>query len=301
MSITLGHDFAAASGSSRIDCHWIGYRFDAEHGFTPQDGESWIGQSDGGQSHTLMSQRGWMTGIWRTDSCVWVCESAGRVYMNPSFEARAEPWNTFKLKATLQGIWGLNDELVFTWGIRAGAPVAFLFSGTEWVEIDSPGLIGSIRGIRNDLIYAVGQRGLIARWDGHTFSVVHGPTDGNLSDVFIVSEDEMYACGTNGHLLQGTVYGWEELLRFDGMLHCVTKWNNMVWVGAGADGLFVLQNDELKLLKQTVKAERFDTRELLLITAPNALVHTENGADFTALFVSLFEELTSGDPPSWRP
>lgn len=113
----------------------------------------------------------------------------------------------------------------------------YLYDGRRWREIDAPGHVGAVRGIRDDLIYAVGLQGLIARWNGSAFRVVHNPSDGNLCDVFVASDDEMYACGQDGHLMQGTVHGWEQLLLYDGSLHCVAKWGETVWVGAGAERL----------------------------------------------------------------
>jgi hypothetical protein len=296
----LKHEFVVASGPGREDCHWLGYRFDEEHGFTPNDGESWIGQGKTEGHYALMSQRGWMTGLWRTESRVWVTESSGRVYMNPSLELRKEPWQTFRLQATLQGVWGLRDDLVFVWGIRDGEAVTFVYDGKEWRQIDTPGLIGCVRGSRDDLIYAVGMRGLIARWNGHAFKAVHGPTPGNLSDVFVVSDDEMYACGTDGDLLTGSIHGWVRLMHYEGMLHCVAKWHDEVWVGAGEDGLFRLVDEQLELVKPNVHAERFDSRRDLLITTPSLIAETKDGASFKAEFVKTLEALSSNEPPSWR-
>jgi hypothetical protein len=295
----LGYAFAVASGSSKDDCHWLGYRFNQEHGFSPEDGESWLAQSSGGQSFTLLFQRGWWTGLWRTGAKVWVSDIGGRVFMNPSLEVRKEPWQTFRLDASLSGIWGLRDDLVFTWGLRRSAPVAFLYDGTSWREIGAPGHIGCVRGIRDDLIYAVGLRGLIARWNGSSFQTVHGPTDGNLCDVFVASDDEMYACGHGGHLLQGTVHGWEVLLKHDGPLHCVAEWHDDVWVGAGPGGLFKVANERLDLIKPNIHAERFDTRGDLLITAPDVIAETKDAMSFQAIFVKVIELCSAQEPPSW--
>ena len=296
----LGYAFGAASGSSKDDCHWLGYRFDADHGFSPEEGESWVVQSSGGQGYTLIFQRGWWTGLWRTKSRAWISDISGRVFMNPSLDVRKEPWQTFRLDASLSGIWGLRDDLVFTWGLRRSDPVAFLYDGTTWREIGAPGHIGAIRGIRDDLIYAVGLKGLLARWDGSSFRTVHGPTDANLCDVFVASDDEMYACGHGGHLLQGTVHGWEVLLHHDGPLHCVARWRDAVWVGAGPGGLFKLVNERLELIKPNILAERFDTRNLLLITAPNAIAETADGSNFQGKFIAALEGLSASKPPSWR-
>jgi len=224
----------------------------------------------------------------------------GHVYMNPSLELRKEPWQTFRLDASLSGIWGLRDDLVFTWGVRRSDSVAFVFNGDDWREIEVSGNIGAIRGIRDDLIYAVGLEGLIARWDGKAFRTVHGPTDGNLCDVFVASDDEMYACGQGGHLLQGTAHGWDVLLRHDKPLHCVARWRDEVWVGGGPGGLFKLVDGSLELFKPRALAERFDTRGYLLVTAPNAIIETRDGSDFQGTLLKALEDLSARQRPQWE-
>ena len=62
----LAHECLAASGTSNNECHWIGLRFDREFGFNPNEGETWIGQGTAEGQYALMSQRGWMTGLWRS-------------------------------------------------------------------------------------------------------------------------------------------------------------------------------------------------------------------------------------------
>jgi hypothetical protein len=56
----------------------------------------------GDVSSTLQSQRGFLTGLWRTDTRVGVSDVAGRVFMNPSFALREAPWQTIRVNATLQ-------------------------------------------------------------------------------------------------------------------------------------------------------------------------------------------------------
>src|SRR5262249_11218128 len=128
----LGHEFTVASGPHRGDCHWLGVRFDRALGFRPTEGESWIGQGRPEGHYALMSQRGWMTGLWRTEGRVWVSDSAGRVYTNPSLELRKAPWQTIQIDATLTGIWGLSDDYVFAWGLNRGKPVMFLYEGSAF-------------------------------------------------------------------------------------------------------------------------------------------------------------------------
>lgn len=297
--MTLGYEFSAASGPSQIDCHWLGHRFVAELGFSPEQGDSWIGQMIGGNCHSLLTQEGWMTGIWRTDSRVWVSEAGGRVFMNPSLEPRREEWLTFRLDASLSGVWGLRDDLVFAWGMRLSGPVAFLFDGDAWREIGTPGHICAIHGVRDDLIHAVGHGGFVARWNGREFRTIHGPDGDDLRSVFTVSGEEIYACGPSGRLLRGNAGGWDLLLQHDGPLFCVAWWLGSVWVGTGPGGLARLSGSTLEVVKQNIHAERFDARGKLLVTAPDMIAGTEDGAGYQASFVKNLEVLSACVPACW--
>ena len=298
--MNLRHEYRMATGTGIDDCHWLGYRFEGKHGFSPECGESWLGQAAFGDDYDLLIQHGWFTDLWRTDSGVWVSEIRGRVHMNPSIELKKAPWQMFELDASLSGIWGLRDDLVFSWGMRGSGSVAFFFDGTRWREVAVPGHVAAVHGVNDDLIYAVGLDGLIARWDGSGFRALDKASDGNLCGVFVVSTDEMYACGLDGDLLTGSVHGWRKLLSVDSGLHCVARWNDELWVGAGEEGLFKLTTDLLEPVKPNVFAERLDARERLLITAPNVIAETSDGVDFVGTVVTAFEELAEYLPPSWR-
>lgn len=71
----------------------------------------------------------------------------------------------------------------------------------------------AMHGAREDLVFAVGTHGLVARWDGSRWLPMSAPAAVRLGSVFVVSDDEVYACGQDGVLLQGSVPGWQEVLR----------------------------------------------------------------------------------------
>ena len=143
--------------------------------------------------------------------------------MNPDPEPRAAPWREDPVPGTLAGVWGLHDECVFTWGLRGGANVLYRFDGRTWNELPAPGEILAMHGVAPDLVYAVGRDGLVARWDGRHWTKVVTPGLGVLTDVFVVDEDEMYAVGSGGQLLQGSIHGWAEVLN-GWPLFSVEKW-----------------------------------------------------------------------------
>lgn len=297
--MTLGHEFTGITGLEMASCHWLGNRFDEDVGFRPDQGESWVGWSKGSRLTSSLIQRGSMTAIWQTDSKVWVSESEGRVYMNPKLGLSA-PWKTYQLEGVLRGIWGVDDDCVFAWGLHRRQPVAYRWDGADWRSVTAPGHMVGVHGVSRDLVVAVGQRGLIARWNGADgFEAVTSPAKGTLADVHVVSKDEIYACGPDGELVQGTLHSWELLLEHERPLHCVAKWKDAVWIGAG-DGLHQLKDGALELLKDNIPAIRFDARGDLLMAVPHVLAHTRDGVKFQGIPLKTFVGASRGKPPSWR-
>lgn len=290
--------FAAASGTSLADCHWVGLRF-AGPAFKPTTGDSWIGASDASGHRSHGNTPGWVTGMWRSERQLWASLAGGRVSMRPSLGADEVTWQRFPLDATLMGIWGLRDDLVFAWGMRRTKRVAFCFDGEAWREIEVPGFVVAIGGVRDDLIYAVGNLGLVARWDGDAFRRIEVPAASTIAGICVVSDDELYACGHGGELLRGTTRGWQRIAESELMLGCVAKLGDEVWVGAGEDGLLRLDGDTLELVEPDILAERFDARGRLLITTPDALVETADGRTFASTPSSAFAALTADKAPRW--
>jgi len=301
--MAFGYEFSIATGTSVDDCNWLGYRFTEGLGFRPEQGDSWIAKSDSGTSYSLLFQNGWITGLWRTESCVWASHVAGQVHMNTSHDVRRKPWQTFHLNCSLKGIWGLRDDLVFTWGIQGSKQAIFVFNGSSWSELESPGCISAIHGTRDDLIYAAGLKGLIARWNGECFEAVQSCTGSNLSSIFVATNNEMYACGHGGELLHSTPQGWELLLKHKDPLYCVAEWADNIWIGAGAEGLFKLGDKKLDMIKPNVHAKHLDTRGSLLISTPEVIASTDDGKVFTGFPTGIVKILSNNEVPhpDWEP
>lgn len=294
----VGYLYKMITGLERDSAHWLGYRFDAETGFHPERADFWIGSMHGTEMRTSLRHGLWVTGLYQTDSVVWACESAGHVFKNPTLGLSSD-WEFITLRGVLRGIWGLNDDCVFTWGMADSRPIAFHWDGREWREVSSPGYIVRVHGSAPDFIYAVGQRGLIARWNGvNGFEQLPSPAKKTLSDVHVVSPDEIWACGHGGELLSGTEHGWETLLTHADELNCCAKWQDRVWVG-GMDGLHRLDGETLENIKPNLQPHRLDGRGELLITQPTMMIRTTDGAKFNAIFLDGFETLASRKSIEW--
>jgi hypothetical protein len=304
--MSLGYAYGSASGARSSDCYALGFRFEEEQGFHPDAGESWVMRLQGTKVRTLLSVAGWFTMLWQAPSgTVYVSDASGRLYVRPPEPADgaiAPPdFEQQDLPGVLQGLWGLDDDHVFVWGRRGDQPVMYVGHHRTWRPIAAPGFITGMHGIRPDLIFAVGEAGMIARWDGSAWHPMPSPADKQLSSVFVVSADEIYACGHGKDLLQGSVHGWVRVLRHTAPLRAIVKWQDGIWVAAGGDeGLSLLEKGKLVSVKPNLKASQLDARHDLLITCPTMVVSSADGKKFTGTKLDVFERLTKNERPAWE-
>ena len=286
--------YACASGTSYGDCAYIGYRFDSDRGFRAGEIESWVVRNefadDGepGTTYQFGSAR-WYTGLWRSPShMVYVCDSLGDVAINPRLEAPDShvKWGEHSLDASLFGIFGTDDQHVWTWGQRRNVPVMFFWNGGAWSEVPSPDFdVVRVHGTGPHLLFAVGRSGGIAQWDGSSWRRWACPVPESLTAVWVESEDEIYATADRGSLLEGSKHGWAKIAQGPGpgtALLGVTKWKGQLWVGAGPFGLLrrVDATERLEVIKENIRATGFDAREGLVITTDDIVAGTSDASAF---------------------
>lgn len=299
----LAHAFRRASGPSLQDCHFLADRWDGK-GWVEDHAESWVGQLVEGQVFLLLGQVGWLTGLWRSPSgTVYVAEGShrrGGVHINASTSPQRPDWKFHELPCLAMGIWGLSDQFVLAWGPRRDkeAEAFFQWDGRQWQEWASPGEVIAVHGLAPDFVYAVGREGLIAHWNGAQWRNVPSFTQAALTDVHVVSQDEIYACGDAG-ILEGSVYGWSELLESPGHVSSVVKHGGQVWLAGEGGGLLTLQGRKLEEAEPSLKATALEARGALLVTTPNALADSEDGKEFRRLPLEAFSSRLLGVPRKW--
>lgn len=295
----LRHDFHHASGPTLDECHLIVYRSDARWDFDAESGESIVVQRHLGQTHLLLRQQGELTGLWRSlEGAVYVSYLLGGIYRN-SPAPRRDTWAQHYFDAMLHGIWGLDEEHVFAWGTRSARPFMVTGGASGWREIPAPGHVLAMHGVAEDVVVAVGRGGLVARWDGSAWSTMASPTADPLASVFVVSADEMYACSTNGIVLEGSVYGWSRVVERAPMLNCVAKHDQTVWVGSTLAGLHRLESNQLILADASLRARAFDVRAAPLVSTPARVVELGDGAPLNELTRPELIEATDHLTPTW--
>jgi hypothetical protein len=302
------HSFRAVSGPSLGDCHFLADRWNDAGGWSEDEAESWIGAVKAGRLQMLKGQLGWLTCLWRSPSgLLFATEGTSNhaaLWVGKVAAGGVTAWHDVRTPFVPSGVWGLDDDFVLAWGSAGGTkttPHLWRWDGATWKPMTAPdGTTVDIHGLRRDLIYAVGQEGLIARFDGSGWQTIPSPTQTMLSSVFVAGEREMYACGTRGRLLEGTIHGWSELLIADGPLSSVAKWRDTVFVGSADLGLFRLDGNTLVAVDPDVKPHQMDARGNLLLACDERLVETADGKTFSSLPVDAFKAEVRPARPLWR-
>jgi hypothetical protein len=305
--------YVRASGRAYDDCVILGRRFLDGIGPIPDETDYWVLINEPGPDETTLTHTRWawknfLTGIWRSPS--------GRVYVSDGTLAGVhvffdvmdldQPPVDYLLPdgAAPEGIWGLSDECVFTWGTRMDAqrnktyPV-FRFDGKVWHELPSPGRpVEMMHGIAPDLVYAVGWGGLIARWNGAAWTEFPAPTREILTDVHVETWDELYAVGGQGIFLEGSASGWG----FAGSnplgpvpFASVAKYQGEVYLGAQGVGLMkrAAGGGAIEEFKPNIAAGHMEVRENLIITCRSELVGTSDNVSFYSSAEDMLYELTN--------
>lgn len=298
----IHHVFQAAVGASIEDCVALAYRMSQPD--APRDElESWIARYDGGRLSLLnQNARGWAMRLWQSPSRkVYVggywAEGRGIAVHEPSVG-----WRQIDLgEGYYEGVYGLSDDYVFAWGgAHENATFMSIWEGRAWRQIPSPGQVINLHGVAPDLVFAVGADGLIARWDGSTWTRMVCPGAGFLNSVHVVSADEVYATGPSRRVLAGSIYGWSEraVLPFNG--YGVVKWNDEVWIAGGLAGLHRLRDDRIELIDEGVWAEKMLLGDgCVLMTARSHLHDTKDGKSFRTIGLDELAGVLAPIPPTW--
>ena len=307
MADNFHYAFGQISGLRFDQSSCIALRWEADEPFGLETGESHVYEKVGKGAHTELPTPGRFAGIWRGASGeVHVAQEGGVLYSRMSPDA---PWSRQVVGGALAGVWGLDGSgLVYAWGFAPGGKDAQVFlrdASGRWSPIAIPDeIILEMHGVRPELIVAVGLRGSIFFLENRRWRRVASPVSAALASVFVVSDDEMYACGSDSrYLLEGSIYRWTRRGPFDERLYRVAKHRDTLWVGCGVSGLHRLAPGEVELerLRLSISVSHMDAREDLLVSGRDGFAGTSNGNQFQVQSLDSYERLSGIHPPSWVP
>jgi len=302
--------YTAVSGFTLDDCCFLGLRTPFESPFSPFQLESWPIYADTEKLRYFYGTSNWLTALWRVPGGpLYVGDnSAGNVKRLKSMADGKNPhaWETLKVDLQPLGLFAFPDGALYVWG-RQGEKTALrvLDAKTQkFKAMPSPGMMFELSGTAPDRLWAAGEEGLLARWDGRKWSEISVETESNFTGLTVVSDDEMWATTEAGELFEGSRDGWALRARNPNKgeaLFDVTRWKGNVWVAGGDAGLLRLsgKGKKLEVVKPNVDAVSLDGREHLLAACPGMIVGTADGKSFEAIGKDGLLEFRNNDSPLW--
>jgi len=224
-------------------------------------------------------KREWLTSLWQTPlGTVYTCSMSGRIYSKAG-----DSWNESNLGAQvfLNSLWGIREEPIYVCGLDAAS---FIQEQGRWRTF-SQGLTGDLKkvsGLGPDDLYILGSKGEIFHYGRREWARLESPTNQRLISILCVSPDEIYLCGRRGMLFRGSNNRWERLGNVEFTLYALARYQDALWVAGGTEGLFRLENGDLKLIRD-VHAYGLHTAGGRLIAYGETSLHEFDGERWSSV------------------
>lgn len=129
-----------------------------------------------------------------------------------------------------------------------------MHSGLLAASTDSRSIgLNSIHGSGYKDLFAVGFEGEIWHWNGEIWQMHESPTQLTLHHVLYVDQDQVYACGKNGILLQYDKKNWQVISRdqYDIDFRSMGWFNNQLYIATGKELLVMDKIHGLQVVSGT--------------------------------------------------
>ena len=294
-SLPTKYQVGVVSGATADQSAFTVLRWDARSSPTHESSETVFFTGDGDRFLRLATSQGPFGGAWRAPSGAAHFSMPGRIV-----EVRAQGESVERVTHDVAGLfpemWGRFDDEAFAWGTSS----MLRWNGATWAPCAWPGEVYAMHGASRTQTYAVGRRGLVARWDGGAWRVMEPAHTGDLLAVHVVDEHEMYAIAKPGVILEGSALGWRVRVDTGRTLRGIAKFQGRLFVAVEGDGLYELDaRNELVLVKDTFKPHQIECRGDLLIGAREDVVRSVDGVKYRAYSLPKLRELIERKPPIW--
>ncbi len=294
-SLPTKYQVGVVSGATADQSAFTVLRWDARSSPTHESSETVFFTGDGDRFLRLATSQGPFGGAWRAPSGAAHFSMPGRIV-----EVRAQGESVERVTHDVAGLfpemWGRFDDEAFAWGTSS----MLRWNGATWAPCAWPGEVYAMHGASRTQTYAVGRRGLVARWDGGAWRVMEPAHTGDLLAVHVVDEHEMYAIAKPGVILEGSALGWRVRVDTGRTLRGIAKFQGRLFVAVEGEGLYELDaRNELVLVKDTFKPHQIECRGDLLIGAREHVVRSVDGARYVAYVLPKLRELIERKPPIW--
>jgi hypothetical protein len=305
-----------ANGLSLDRCVFPAWRFDAATGIVPGQSETWLMASE--RSNDSLDVHGHIPSKYHYVA-TWMTEAGGvfvadrlnsSVYYSPDFDAaKGGKWQHHHVPMHPLGLCGTPDGGMFVWGSFHSACLLFSWNGQGFDLMPVPGFaIHAMHGRHANALWAAGALGMVAFWNGETWTSFKTETNEFLNSIFMCEDGRVYATGSWGSLVRGGIdrgqfEPWITMIdgpsagtRFHGVVH----WQGAVWLAAAEQGLMRLPDggENLQLFGPECTAIGLHARERLIVTCPNMLMDTADGKKWRMAFEGALLAKTTAPAPA---
>ncbi len=166
----------------------------------------------------------------------------------------------------IEHAWGLSDAFFMAWGggMQAAGdgsgraarslidqPACWVWTVDGWRRDPLPGWVSAVRGHDEGSLYAVGDSGLTAHWDGVRWRELL-PAETSIKYLQVTPQREVYGVSAFGDVLRCTSSGWVPVIRDVGYVTGFTHWGGSLYL-LREDGVFRVDGGRLELVEPAVR------------------------------------------------
>ncbi len=174
----------------------------------------------------------------------------------------------------LNSVWAANDNEVFVAGL-GGERIHVVNDRIDLSKDPNNIRLNAIHGSSQKNVVAVGDEGMVFKYDGNIWSKIELPTNVNLLSVYCCSDNEILIGGAEV-LYRWDGAAWHDIESQNLIISSIEFYENSYYVACGDNGVHVLENDKLDLFK-AITVYRLKKIDSLLFGIGNRLVTQFDG------------------------
>lgn len=131
---------------------------------------------------------------------------------------------------------------------------------------------------RTKEVWAVGDSGLIVKFNGIDWSKFPSPTVENLISIYVTGKNDIYLGGA-GILLIWNGRNWVTIKDFQVTIYSITGFNDCIYFACGKDGVYCFQNSSIVFVK-ALEVYKITTINNAMYAFGNRLMAQFNGSEW---------------------
>lgn len=148
----------------------------------------------------------------------------------------------------INSVWAADDSQAFIVGL-GGERIRVIDEKIEVIREPNSPRLNVIHGSSETNVISVGDGGMVFKFDGESWRRLELPTNANLLAVFCYSENEILVGGA-GVLYRWNGSVWYEIDAHQFIVSSIAFFQESFFVACGREGVFVVKNDTLELVKK---------------------------------------------------